>query len=119
MSSVSTVNDSPNLGAAARRFLKARRWRDELLGADLFSDPAWDILLDLFASEAEGRNVSVSSACVAACVPATTAIRWISRLETLGLIERHSDPDDQRRSNLRLSAKAKQAVSAWLTKMAA
>jgi hypothetical protein len=64
------------LAALARRYLRHRRERERLL-PDLFADPAWDILLDLFAASIERRPVSVSSACVAAAVPPTTALRWI------------------------------------------
>jgi hypothetical protein len=41
---------------------------------DLFADPGWDILLDLYAARQEGKQVSVSSLCIAAAVPPTTAL---------------------------------------------
>src|SRR3546814_1843272 len=42
------------------------------------SDPAWDMLLDLYlAAERNTRPVSISSLCIASAVPATTALRWI------------------------------------------
>ncbi len=69
------------LGMLAREIYKARRLRDAVLPR-LFGEPAWDILLDLFASEAEHIDVSVSSACLAAGVPATTAHRYLIELVT-------------------------------------
>jgi hypothetical protein len=42
------------LAAKVRTYLRARRRRDELLGSDVFADPVWDVLLDLFASAVEG-----------------------------------------------------------------
>lgn len=86
-------------GAIARRYLKRRRARDAVLPRELLGDPDWEMLLDLFAAECEGREVSVSSLCLAAggCGTApTTALRHISRLEKLRIVIRMPDPDDKR-----------------------
>ncbi|MXP27457.1 hypothetical protein GRI58_01300 [Porphyrobacter algicida] len=58
-----------------RQIIAQRRLRDELLGAELFADPAWDMLLDLTAARAEHKRVSASTLCIAAAVPATMALR--------------------------------------------
>jgi DNA-binding MarR family transcriptional regulator len=73
----------------------------------LFSDPAWDILLDILANEGRLNRVAVSSACIASCVPATTALRWLSTLEDHGLIERQPDPADARRTFISLTRKGR------------
>lgn len=93
--------------------LKARRSRDRFFDADLFADPAWDILLELYAAELGQRRMSVSSLCGGSGVPATTALRWIKTLEVNGLIRRRNDPMDGRRSFLFLSEKAVRAMSAY------
>jgi hypothetical protein len=62
---------------SVREIIKKRRLRERFFGAELFADPAWDILLDLKAAGLEGQNVSVSSLCIAAAVPPTTALRWV------------------------------------------
>jgi DNA-binding MarR family transcriptional regulator len=82
----------------------SRRQRDALFNADTFADPAWDMLLELYALHLEQRRVSVMSLCEAACVPASTALRWIARLENDGLAIRREDPYDRRRCWLDLSA---------------
>jgi hypothetical protein len=105
------------LAALARRYLRHRRERERLL-PDLFADPAWDILLDLFAASVERRPVSVSSACVAAAVPPTTALRWIGTLETRGLVLRVADPADRRSTHLRLAESAETAIIRWLESLA-
>lgn len=69
----------------------------------LFSDPAWDILLELYALHLEQQRTSVSSVCVAASVPGSTAVRWIAKLEQDGLVRRTEDPLDARRSWIALS----------------
>lgn len=98
---------------AVRRLIRGRRMRDRFFDGALFADPAWDILLDLMAARIEGRPVSVSSLCIAAAVPATTALRWIRTMTERGLLEREADPRDGRRVYIRLGDKAADAVSAW------
>ncbi|WP_448663961.1 hypothetical protein ACG3SL_04575 [Sphingomonas sp. CJ20] len=100
--------------AQVRRYLASRRLRESLLPAELFADPAWDMLLDLFASELEGTVVSVSSACIASGVPSTTALRWLTHLEKRGLVVRESDRIDGRRTNIRLTKAAREPLRQWL-----
>lgn len=75
---------------------KARRRRKRYLAADLFGEPGWDLLLDLFAARLQNRQISVSSACIAADVPSTTGLRWLGVLEQSGLVERVENATDQR-----------------------
>ncbi len=86
-----------------REMIKLRRLRDSFFDAELFADPAWDILLDLMAARLEQRNVSVSSLCIAAAVPPTTALRWITAMTESGMLLRRHDPDDARRVFIILS----------------
>jgi DNA-binding MarR family transcriptional regulator len=97
-----------------RRYLRVRQQRGALLGSNLFADPAWDILLDLYANELLGRTVSVSSACIASGVPSTTALRWIDKMLRQRIIERVADRDDKRRTFLRLTPEASEAVQRWV-----
>jgi predicted transcriptional regulator len=93
---------------------KNRRRRETLFGFDIFGEPAWDILLDLFIASARSKHVSVTSACIGAAVPPTTALRWLSALETCGLILRENDVHDARRSNVRLSEKGRKLMDQYL-----
>lgn len=86
-----------------RQVIRARRLRDKQFGKGLFEDPAWDMMLDLFAAQLERAQVSVSSLCIAAAVPSTTALRWIARMTEAGLFERQPDPFDRRRAFMALS----------------
>lgn len=83
-----------------------RRRRDEKFGDDLFLDPSWDILLDLYVSKQEKKRISVTSACIASAAAPTTALRYIGMLEQRGLVKRYADPSDARRSFLDLSDEA-------------
>jgi hypothetical protein len=86
-----------------RIMIRARRLRDQFFPSDIFADPAWDMLLDLFAARLEKRRVAVSSLCIAAAVPSTTALRWIKSLCDHGLFVRVADPEDGRRVFIELS----------------
>ena len=81
----------------------ARRRRDAIIGVDMFSDPAWDVLLELYALHLEQRRVSVSGLCEAAQVPVTTGCRWMTKFDRDGLTIRHGDPNDNRRLWVELS----------------
>jgi DNA-binding MarR family transcriptional regulator len=103
-------NDAGNSGAvqpcsdaSIRGILQSRLERGSCFPADLFSDPAWDMLLDLYAAELAQVRVSVTSLCIASNAPTSTALRWISALEREKLIERRPDPLDGRRFFLSLT----------------
>ncbi|WIW88449.1 MarR family transcriptional regulator [Sphingobium sp. V4] len=96
-----------------RDLLRARRIRADFLPGDLFADPAWDMLLDLLAARLEQERVSVSSLCIAAAVPPTTALRWIRTLTDKGLVERQADPQDGRRVFIALAQETAEALMRW------
>lgn len=85
------------LNAELKALIAFRRRREALFGTDLFADPVWDILLDLFLASNEHRHVSISSLCIASATPPTTALRWIRTLEKRGFLQRENDPNDSRR----------------------
>nr|WP_294811383.1 hypothetical protein [uncultured Sphingomonas sp.] len=99
--------------AEIRAVIRARRMRAQFFADELFADPAWDMLLDLFAAGLERRQVSVSSLCIAAAVPPTTALRWIGTLHDAGLFERQADPTDRRRAYIGLSSKGIEGMRSY------
>ena len=109
---------SLRLGLFAERLLRLRGRRAEMLGQRLFRDPAWDMLLDLFSTHERGDRLSVSALCYASGVPPTTALRHLERLEKAGLVKRHDDPVDHRRSWIDPTPAALGGVSAFLTALA-
>jgi DNA-binding MarR family transcriptional regulator len=100
-----------------RSTIKSRRLREDVFGENLFGEPAWDMLLDLYASHLEQKRVSVSSLQIASAVPGTTALRWMTRLESKGLILRHADPFDARRVFVELSADGLQLMERFWARM--
>ena len=90
--------DLPPLSAeSVREVIRARRLRAQFFDEELFADPAWDMMLDLLQAEIAQLRVPVSSLCIAAAVPATTALRWLKMLVSKGLFIRRADPHDGRR----------------------
>jgi DNA-binding MarR family transcriptional regulator len=100
--------------SALRAMIRARRLREQYFQAGLFADPAWDMLLDLMAARLDRQRVAVSSLCIAAAVPATTALRWIKTLTDHGLFVRVADPQDGRRVFIELSEQAASQLGAYL-----
>ncbi|MBX7541136.1 MarR family winged helix-turn-helix transcriptional regulator [Qipengyuania sp. GH29] len=102
---VVSATPAPRLPAAAmiRQLIRQRQMRAHFFDGELFADPAWDILLDLAASRSERRQVCVTSLCIAAGVPATTALRWISQMVDADLLVRIPDPHDRRRAHIALA----------------
>lgn len=103
-------DDTPVTAHDLRQAIRSRRLRAQFFAEGLFEDPAWDMLLDLYAAEMERAQVSVSSLCIAAAVAPTTALRWIAKMTEAGLFERHPDPFDRRRAFMALSGKARDGM---------
>jgi DNA-binding MarR family transcriptional regulator len=93
-----------------RQVIRARRLRARYFDEELFADPAWDMLLDLLQAEIAQLRVPVSSLCIAAAVPATTALRWIKTMTDAGLFLRRADPHDGRRVFIELSRAASEGM---------
>ena len=100
--------------AMVRRLIAARSKRHEILGPGYFADPSWDIILDLYAARLEGVRIATSSACLAAGVPQTTALRKIDRLIREGHLIRSSDKSDGRRRYVTLSDALAERVGDYL-----
>ncbi|HEY0147376.1 MAG TPA: MarR family winged helix-turn-helix transcriptional regulator [Allosphingosinicella sp.] len=113
LASVASRVDAPGPpapGAAAQALLGARRHRGEMLGAQLFADPAWDMLLALFVAAEQGESFSVSRLCAAAAVPQTTALRWLEQLEQNKLVIRAADATDARRTLISIAPDAREKM---------
>ena len=84
------VNPKP-LGAQEEieAILRLRRARRISFGRGLFSDPAWEIMLQLFAARLGGRRVKLAELDIDD--PQSTVARWAALLETHGLISCHLD----------------------------
>ena len=99
-----------------RLVISARRLRSELLPSDFFSEPAWDVLLEVFARHLEGTEGCLSEIAEAASIPNTTALRSADKLKEEGLLVRQVDPSDARRVILQLSNLGERVMQSYFRK---
>ena len=112
------TEDVPEISAdTVRAVIRARRLRARYFPEDLFADPAWDMLLDLLQAEIAQLRVPVSSLCIAAAVPATTALRWLKTLVQQGLFVRRADPHDGRRVFVELAPETSSALRRYFAEV--
>ena len=92
--SLSRLGSNSKLVSAqfVRAVQRQRARRHTFISSRLFSDPAWDMLLELYACGLEKRAVSVTALSTACGVPQTTGLRWVGALESEKLILRRPDP---------------------------
>ncbi len=100
-----------------RSVIRARRLRERFFSEELFADPAWDMLLDLLQAEIGQLRVPVSSLCIAAAVPATTALRWLKTMTQKGLFVRRADPHDGRRVFVELAPQTSDALRRYFAEV--
>lgn len=109
LETTSSQNDSDaaptdqQISATLRAIINIRGLRTRYFPSQIFADPAWDILLDLTRAKLDGQQVSVSSVCIAASVPMSTALRWVKQMTDAGLLLRWTDPKDRRRDLIALT----------------
>ncbi|MEO6360010.1 MAG: hypothetical protein ABIO43_05475 [Sphingomicrobium sp.] len=112
------ASESPEVSAdAVRAVIRARRLRSRFFSDELFADPAWDMLLDLLQAEIAQFRVPVSSLCIAAAVPATTALRWLKTMTEQGMFLRRADPHDGRRVFVELAPQASLALRRYFAEV--
>ena len=74
------------------------------------------MLLDLLQAEIVQDRVPVSSLCIAAAVPATTALRWLKSMTDRGLLLRRSDPHDGRRVFIEMAPATSRSLRHFIAK---
>ena len=98
----------------ARRLLENRRKRIAIFGAQMFAEPAWDMLLLLFLS-GRGRRQTQSSLCELSGASRSTAMRWIEFLAGRGLVRREDHPTDKRHNFVSLTEKGRHLLDLYLS----
>lgn len=89
-----------------------RRMREKVFGSpQLFGEPTWDIMLDLFIGELRNTRMQTTSVCIGSQAPQTTALRWIALLEKEDLVHRYRDKTDSRRVYVQLTDRALKAMT--------
>ena len=98
----------------AQAIMNERARRSEYFPAELFGEPAWDILLELYAAQAAQPRQTSPQIAKEATFPTTTTLRWLKALDAVGFVDRQPDPLDGRRVFLSLTPKAQFAMRSYL-----
>lgn len=96
----------------ARNHYRLRRLRDKMFPTAYFSDPGWEILLELYLCQCDSLELSASYLGYAASIPPTTTLRYIAQLEQDGYVERIPCETDRRRTITRLTETGHATMSA-------
>ena len=91
--------------------LRRRRRREQKFKLNYFGDPAWDILLELERAQRLGHQLAVTDIGVEPQIPLTTVLRYLTRLDEDGLIDRRTDPRDRRRIFVSLTSEGHRLIS--------
>lgn len=105
--------DSHRLGEA-KALLTGRQRLAACISGVRFSDPSFDMILQLYVATREGRRVNVSQLSSLSGGSNTTALRHLEHLEGLGYVSRDADQDDRRRANVAMLPPLSAAVDKWL-----
>lgn len=103
------------LARNAQQAITMRHKRRELLGAELATEPCWEILLTLYTNWAQGARISVTDLAYAAGIPTPTVVRWLAVLVQRKFVCRDADPSDGRRIWISLTRTAVTAIEQVLT----
>lgn len=97
------IPDGFDVRFGVRSARNLRRLRRQLFGHDMYSGPAWEILLHLFESHVLERRDTVGNVTDGTELPGATSLRWMARLELEGLIRLRDDHLDKRRRYVELT----------------
>lgn len=100
------------LGQLAKRIYEARRLRERVMRDQLFGEPAWDMLLELYRS-----GCSINALSHAANCPPTTGARWQKVLTKQGLIERGPPGAPALKQIVRLTETGRALMDQYLTRL--
>lgn len=95
--------------------VRIRRERAEYFGKNLFSDPAWDILLELLAARLGGRRAALPD--LENIAPASTVHRWVVALEERGLVIRETNPPHADQIYIDLTAHCMKIMTTFLRRV--
>lgn len=96
-----------------RHVVHARCLRSDAFDPDLFSDPAWDLLLVLFLARLRHERLPASEIGERIGVSRTVAARWIGVLEEKRLVRRKPAAPHSAES-IELSPAGQSAMLAWV-----
>lgn len=99
------------------QLLHARSIRSDHLPGKLFSDPAWDMLLHLFAAHLGRRSLSEAALFSSSGISAATGERWLIAFSLESLIERSKGAVQQAQPCVALSEKGRRSMDDYFRSM--
>ncbi|RRQ52679.1 response regulator [Sphingorhabdus wooponensis] len=102
------------LQAFTRMLLKFQHSKAKFFDSAVLTGPSWEILLDITEATLRGEAVPASSASASTHVPLSTALRHVNNLVEAGLVQRWTDPNDKRRTLLKLQPHAVSTMQRYL-----
>ena len=90
------VLENDHVASLAAAILDFRRSRSKILPRELFAEPAWDLLLELFVADAHGRRLTARQVCSRANIPPSVMSHWLKHLSQSGFVfgDGRGDLDD-------------------------
>lgn len=98
----------------ARHQFKAQLLREAHFEGLPFHETGWEILLELYIAEAEGRKLNVTAIGLDGHIPNATLVRWIALLEHRQLVFRQPDTIDRRRTWIGLTSLGSEKLDSCL-----
>lgn len=93
--------------------IQSNEIKKKIFKDDLFSDPVWNMLLELMQHELQGQNAAASSLYFSSGAPMSTASRRLAEMESAGLIERKIDEHDKRRQIVKIKPETYRLIEAY------
>ena len=108
-----------DLLSRARGLLHMRRLRTRHFTRVMFAEPAWDILLLLYVTDASEGRQTIGHVAELVEAPLTTVLRWVGYLEKEQLVTRQDHATDRRIVFIRLTDKGRECLDAFLDELPA
>lgn len=119
VSGIAQPNDAPDDLSkirTIRHYLYNRRVRQKGDDDPFQRHPAWDMLLDLFASQTDEREASCFGLCVATVLPRDEAQMWLDAFAQAGIIEFYADTVIARQQNTRFTPSGLTRMDLWIAR---
>lgn len=107
-------SEQDQFAAIAQSEFHNRRRRDSLIRHDVFAEPAWDLLLELYVQHHRQNPVGLDRLCGIAAAGPATALRWIGLLMEKGLVTRLPPGGASADLQVALSAKGVEEMERYL-----
>lgn len=105
----------PDLAGLASALLDTQAMRGHYFSSDLFADPAWAMVLFVYASQGRRAGLSLDSLRDSQLVgPATVTLRWILKLVDEGVFQLVGDGPQPGNTFVQTSSDALKNLEKWL-----